>query len=260
MSSKRMNRLDKIMKILTLQSGVSIKDFSKQLEVSEITVRRDLQYLEQQGRLRLINGVAIYRPAVEAAPVYPEYNLAYEYTVFKENKERIGRKAASLIEPNDVVAIDCGSTTEYLSRNLPPDIHMTVLTYSMNTLLELDKHPNYDVICSGGYLYPNTQMFYSPEGISLVKRTCINKAFLSAAGISNRLNVTCIAPHEMDAKSALMESSQSKILLADSSKFGKIFPTAFSLLTDFDIVITDNELSAEWQNILKSTGITFYLV
>ena len=260
MSSKRMNRLDKVMKILMLQSGVSIKDFSKQLEVSEITVRRDLQYLEQQGRLRLINGVAIYRPVVEAAPVYPEYNLAYEYTVFKENKERIGRKAASLIEPNDVVAIDCGSTTEYLSRNLPPDIHMTVLTYSMNTLLELDKHPNYDVICSGGYLYPNTQMFYSPEGISLVKRTCINKAFLSAAGISNRLNVTCIAPHEMDAKRALMESSQSKILLADSSKFGKIFPTAFSLLTDFDIVITDNELSAGWQDILKSTGITFYLV
>ena len=68
MSSKRMNRLDKIMKVLMLQSGVSIKDFSKQLEVSEITVRRDLQYLEQQGKLRLINGVAIYRPAVETAP------------------------------------------------------------------------------------------------------------------------------------------------------------------------------------------------
>ena len=91
MSSKRMNRLDKVMKILMLQSGVSIKDFSKQLEVSEITVRRDLQYLEQQGRLRLINGVAIYRPVVEAAPVYPEYNLAYEYTVFKGADRPQGR-------------------------------------------------------------------------------------------------------------------------------------------------------------------------
>ena len=260
MNSKKVTPLDKIMKSLMQQSGVSIREFAAQLGVSEITVRRDLQYLEQQGQLRLINGVAIYRSASEAAPVYPEYDLAYEYTVFQEKKDRIGRKAASLIEPNDVVAIDSGSTTEYLSRNLPSDIHMTVLTYSLNTLLELNKHPNYDVICSGGYLYPNTQMFYSPEGISLINRTCINKAFLSAAGISNRLNVTCIAPHEMDAKSALLENSQSKILLADSSKFGKIFPTAFSLLSDFDIVITDDELSPEWQNILRNAGITFYLV
>lgn len=260
MSSKKTNRLDKIMKNLMLQSGISIKEFAAQLGVSEITIRRDLKYLEQQGRLRLINGVAIYRPAPEAAPVYPEYDLAYEYTVFQEKKERIGRKAASLIEPNDVVAIDGGSTTEHLSRNLPPDIHMTVLAYSMNTLLQLSKHPNYDVICSGGYLYPNTQVFYSPEGISLINRTCINKAFLSAAGISNRLNVTCIAPHEMDAKSALLENSQSKILLADSSKFGKIFPTAFSHLGDFDVVITDDELSPEWRNILADAGITFYLV
>ena len=73
MNSKKVNRLDKIMKSLMQQSGVSIREFAAQLGVSEITVRRDLQYLEQQGQLRLINGVAIYRSASEAAPVYPEY-------------------------------------------------------------------------------------------------------------------------------------------------------------------------------------------
>ena len=99
-------------------------------------------------------------------------------------------------------------------------MHLTVLTYSMNTLRQLSERPNCDVICCGGYLYPNTQMFYSSEGISLIKRTCINKAFIAAAGVSGKQNVTCIAPHEMDAKSALMRNSQSNILLADSSKFG----------------------------------------
>lgn len=260
MTSKKANRADFIIKILMAQSGASIKELSSQLGVSEITVRRDLQSLEQQGRLRLINGVAVYRPVAEAVSVYPEYDLAYEYTIFQQKKERIGKKAVSLLEPNDVVAIDSGSTMEHLSRSLPTDIHLTVLTYSMNTLRQLSDRPNYDVICCGGYLYPNTKMFYSSEGISLIKRTCINKAFISAAGISNKLNVTCIAPHEMDAKSALMGSSQSNILLADSSKFGRIFPTAYAHLGDFDIVISDSDLSPEWQEIITDTGVTLYMV
>ena len=123
--------------------------------------------------------------------------MAYEYTIFQQKKARIAQKAVSLLEPNDVVAIDSGSTMEHFSQNLPTDMHLTVLTYSMNTLRQLSERPNCDVICCGGYLYPNTQMFYSSEGISLIKRTCINKAFIAAAGISGKQNVTCIAPHEV---------------------------------------------------------------
>ena len=129
----------------------------------------------------------------------------------------------------------------------------------MNTVAQLTTHPNYDVICAGGYLYPNTRMFYSPEGISLINRTCVNKAFLSTAGISGKLNVTCVAPHEMNAKSALMESSQTKILLLDSSKFSKICPTTFAYLSDFDIIVTDDELSAEWQGYIADLGIQLLL-
>ena len=186
MTGKMANRADLIIKILMAQSGASIKELSEHLGVSEITIRRDLHVLERQGRLRLINGVAVYRAPVEAVSVYPEYDLAYEYTIFQQKKARIAQKAVSLLEPNDVVAIDSGSTMEHFSQNLPTDMHLTVLTYSMNTLRQLSERPNCDVICCGGYLYPNTQMFYSSEGISLIKRTCINKAFIAAAGISGK--------------------------------------------------------------------------
>ena len=257
MSRSKLNRLDKIKKMLIAQTGISIKEFSASLNVSEITIRRDLNLLEEQGFIRLVNGVAIYRMN-ENKPLYPEYNLSSECTVFQDKKERIGKKAASLIELNDVVAIDSGSTTAYLSQNLSYDTHMTVVASSMNVLIDVSKHHNCDIICSGGYLYPNTQMFYCPEGISMIKRTCINKAFISTAGISEKLNVTCIAPHEMDGKRALMESAQTKILLADSSKFGKIFPTAFSRIQDFDIIITDNELSEEWRTYIENANITLY--
>ena len=229
MSLKKMTRIDKISQLLIAKTGVSIRELAVELG------------------------------AQNPHSTLPEYNLDYEVLHFGDRKARIGKKAASLIEPNDVIAIDTGSTCSYLTQNLPSGVHLTVLTYCMNTLAQLTTHPNYDVICAGGYLYPNTRMFYSPEGISLINRTCVNKAFLSTAGISGKLNVTCVAPHEMNAKSALMESSQTKILLLDSSKFSKICPTTFAYLSDFDIIVTDDELSAEWQGYIADLGIQLLL-
>ena len=86
MTGKMANRADLIIKILMAQSGASIKELSEHLGVSEITIRRDLHVLEQQGRLRLINGVAVYRAPAETVSVYPEYDLAYEYTIFQQKK------------------------------------------------------------------------------------------------------------------------------------------------------------------------------
>ena len=257
MGDRKTDRLDKMIKMLMTENGITIREFARKLDVAEITVRRDLKLLENQGCLRLVNGVAIYH-AAEKAALYPEYNLNDECGVFPQKKERIGKRAASFIEANDVVAIDSGSTAAYLARALPYDIHMTVLASSFNVLLDLNDHYNCDIICSGGYLYSNTKTFYCPEGISMINRTCINKSFITAAGISEKMNVTCIAPHEMDLKRALMESAQTKILLADSSKFGRIFPTAFSHLKDFDVVITDDELSPEWRTLIESQGIRLY--
>lgn len=259
MSEKKTDRMDRMMKMLMEQSGIAIREFAQALGVSEITIRRDLRALEQRGSIKLINGVAIYRALSGAEAALPEYNLDYERTVFQEKKSRIGRLCASLVEASDVIAVDAGSTIEYLTRSLPRDVHLTVLAHDLNTLTLLSDHPGYDIICAGGYLYPNTRMFYSPEGISLINRTCINKAFLSAAGISGKLNVTCVAPHEMDAKRALMESSQTKILALDSSKFSKICPTTFARLSDFDAIVTDNDLSDDWRAAISDLGIRLYL-
>lgn len=159
MSLKKMTRIDKISQLLIAKTGVSIRELAVELGVSEITIRRDLKQLEQQGTVKLINGVAIHRAAQNPHSTLPEYNLDYEVLHFGDRKARIGKKAASLIEPNDVIAIDTGSTCSYLTQNLPSGVHLTVLTYCMNTLAQLTTHPNYDVICAGGYLYPNTRMF-----------------------------------------------------------------------------------------------------
>lgn len=99
-------------------------------------------------------------------------------------KLKIGQFAASLIEPNDTIIIDTGTTTEQIAHYLPTDIPITVLCYNMNTLLAISNKPNINIILAGGYYYKNTQLFQSPEGVRMIRRIRANKAFLSASGVN----------------------------------------------------------------------------
>jgi DeoR family deoxyribose operon repressor len=103
-------------------------------------------------------------------------------------------------------------------------------------------------------------MLESPEGIEMIKRIRANKSFISAAGVSEKLGVTCATAYEKETKRAVIESSDKKILLVDSTKFGKIKISHFADLTDFDIIITDIGISKEFVNIIKNIGIKLYIV
>ena len=261
--SKKADRLNRIMQILKMRNGASIRELSSELEVSEMTVRRDLEVLSASRLVTLIQGVAIYHPANETegeAILNKEYNLSAEHLSHRSEKERIGAKAASLLEPNDVIVIDTGTTTEQLARFIPEAAALTALCYNMNILIELNLKKNTKIICGGGYYHSNTQMFQSPEGISLISRTCANKAFISAAGISSKMAVTCIDQYEIETKKAAIASSLTKILLADSSKFDKVCPAMFANLTEFDMIITDKGLSEEWLDYIGQMEIELLLV
>jgi len=103
-------------------------------------------------------------------------------------------------------------------------------------------------------------MFESPEGLSLIRRTRTNKAFISASGANAELGVTTKIQHERDVKEAIMESSQNRILLIDSTKFGKVQTNYFANLEDFEVIITDDGISEEYFQIIKSLDIQLHVV
>jgi DeoR family deoxyribose operon repressor len=103
-------------------------------------------------------------------------------------------------------------------------------------------------------------MFESPEGIEVIKRIRANKAFISAAGVSKKLGVTCATSYEKETKQAVIESSDTKILLVDSSKFGKVKISHFTDLNNFDIIITDTGISKECEEVIKNIGVKLYIV
>jgi len=253
-------RADFIINNLSNNGFVNIKELSKRLKVSEMTIRRDLGGLSNENIVTLIPGGAVLKRNPPIDTDKEKYLIQTAESLMLEEKIKISRKAASLVNPNDVIIIDTGSTTENLPKFIPENMPLTIICYTLNILFNVYENKNWKLIFPGGYFHDDTLMFERPEGIDMIKKIRANKAFISAAGVSEKLGVTCATNYEKETKKAVIESSDTKILLVDSSKFGKIKISYFADLTDFDIVITDSGISKECEEIIKNIGVKLYIV
>lgn len=250
-----MQRANKIIDILKEKNGATVKELASILNVSEMTIRRDLEVLKNNNIVNNVYGATIYNPSNNIEKLESFYDIENEVVKQENQKLKIGKAAVSLINEDDIVIIDTGTTTEKLAASISSDIKMSALIFNTNILNELVKKKNINLIFSGGYFHPNTQMFESPEGISLIKKTRATKVFVSAAGVHENLGVTCSNNYEVLTKQAIINSSLEKILLVDSSKFGVVKSAYFADLDDFDTVITDDGISNEWKEIIHTKGI-----
>jgi DeoR family deoxyribose operon repressor len=256
----RNQRIKHIVDILRLKTVATIKELSRRLDVSEMTVRRDLNYLAEESVVEIIPGGAIFRTSTESDIEHEKYLITHEGTKKTREKMKIGQKAAALIEPNDTIVLDVGSTTEYLAKFIPIDFPITVLSYALNILVETYRKKNCTPIFAGGYFHENTLMFSSPGGLDLIRSTRSDKAFISAAGVHDSLGVTCANAYEIETKKAVMAASKTRILLADSSKFGKTRFAHFADLTDFNLIITDSEIPDEYAQRIQDLDISLIVI
>ena len=262
---KKGNRQNTIITLLQERNGIAVKELSEVLHVSEMTVRRDLHELEQRQVVQLFHGGVILDPEHQKPQglvdkTNPRYQLTAEDVKNSEGKARIGKKAAELIEEDDIIIIDSGSTTIHLTRQIPENLPFTVLFWALNILEALREKENCSLIFAGGYYHENSMMFESPEGVALIGRNRANKGFFAAGGVSDRLGVTNSNPYAVEIKQASLASSLQKILLVDSSKFGDIKPAYYAELTDFDTVITDSGIPEEYTELIHKLGIELLVV
>lgn len=257
---KKEERLNRLIEILQKKSGATIRDLSSLLDVSEMTVRRDLEILKEKNIVLNLNGAAIYNMKNTLQNGEEGYSLTLATTSHVKEKAQIGQYAASLIKEDDCIIIDNGSTMEYLAENIAADIKVTVLTCNLNILNKIYTNPNISIVFGGGYFHSDTALFESPESISLIKKTRATKVFVSAAGIHESLGVTCMSNYELETKRSIIKSGAEKILMVDFSKFGVIKPCFFAELVSFDKIITDKNISEEWIELIKSSGIELVIV
>lgn len=205
-------------------------------------------------------GFCILNDNQDGSKIKKDYFIHDERQSMSGSKEAIGLEACKLIEPNDIVLIDTGSTTECMLKHLNLDFPITVVGYTLNTMVACQNRSNISLICGGGFYHRNTELFDSPEGVALISRLNINKCFMAAAGVTSKGNLSCIEPYEFMYKKAAINSSSTRILLVDSSKFGKMRPCMFSNLSDFDMVITDSNIGGNWIRLFEQSNLKYIIV
>lgn len=255
---KKFERLNSLINILKENNGASVRELSAALNVSDMTIRRDLELLKHKN-LVINNYGAFFYNYTNNKEIEDTYALNSAAIENPSQKYLIGRYAAGYISEQDILIIDTGTTTEAFAREIPNEINATILCYNRNILNLLYNKPNISLIFAGGYYHPNTEMFESSEGLSLISHTRANKVFISAAGIHETLGVTCSNNYEIAAKQAIFKSGVEKILLADSSKFSVVKSSYFANLCDFDTIITDSGITDKWIQIIKELGITLHI-
>jgi len=251
--AERAERLRAIRDYLKKQNVITVKQLAKELSVSDMTVRRDISVLEQDNVVEVFyGGVSLKNPHFFGTSDYEIENELFEH---KEQKDSIARKAASLVEQNDSIFIDTGSTTGAVVNHIDDHMKLSVYSYALNTINEVSNRPNMQLVACGGYFHQNTRMFESDEGAALMKKTYINKAFLAARGITPEVGVTTAESYEIKMKKAALSVSRQKILLVDSTKFGKAWYAKYADLAEIDAVITDARIEDKHKEIIESMGI-----
>ena len=262
--NKKNLRINRILDKLKAEKVVTIKDLSDSFEVTKMTIYRDINILQDMQIAMVTNGVVIFNETETRGKEQDRKDISYDLpTEIHRNveaKKRIAQKAAELIEPEDIIYIDSGSTMEYLSRVIPEDMNIVVGCHAFYVLMNIQMKKKCDIIFSGGSFHKDTQVFESEETVNMLHRIRINKAFFAAGGVSARLGVTYSNPFVLNIKRAVLESSKEKILLVDSSKFEAVKKVYYANLKEFDLIITDDKISEVYRMIIEKLGIRLCIV
>lgn len=259
--SEKKKRITKMLEIISTQKYATIPELTSFFEVSEMTIRRDLDVLEGNGMIKLIRGTAIPNALIDHGVISsPEYNLIVEVGVNTVEKGKIGKFAAGLIKPGDSVILDTGTTTEQIAKYIPLTIPVKVMCNNLNNLLQLKNKSNVELMVAGGSYKQNTQLFTSEMGVNYIKEFRFSKAFISAAGLHPQYGITCREEYEVPMKKAMISAALEKILVLDSSKLGKVENAYFADISEIDSIITNDPIPEEWKELFQANGKKLYLV
>ncbi|MCW3462226.1 DeoR/GlpR family DNA-binding transcription regulator [Chitinophaga nivalis] len=229
----REERLDYILKKLQTDHKVLQTELSNDLQVSEDTVRRDLESLAQNGQLIKVRGGAI--------PHSPNpYSFKERIEYHEEDKRHIAGKALSFLHDGQTIILDGGTTTLMLARLFPPNLRITVVTNSVPILALLIEHPLIEVIFTGGRIGKDSRTAGGMDTIRMLEKLRADICFLGICSLHPDAGVTGLDLAEADVKSVMVAAANKTIALATSDKMGTAEPFKVCEITGLDTIVTDN--------------------
>lgn len=244
-----------ILESLNKDGFIKVIDMVKSLDVTAVTIRKDLKYLEEKKLLYRTHG-----SASPINPIAPELNVIDKEKMKKGEKERIAMAACSLIEENDSIIIASGSTVYTFAENIKPLKHLTVVTASLKVSILLNEYDNVDVIQLGGTVRKNSVSVVGDYTTRFFEEITCSKLFLGVDGIDPDSGITNSNIEEAQLNKRMMNASLKTILLADSSKFGRRGFGKICNLDQVDVIITDSGISESMVERIEETGIELIIV
>lgn len=250
-----LERRAKIIELLEKQGKVRINELTKMLKVSEVTIRNDLDKLEEKQLLIRTRGGGI-----QIQKVRLDYQFIRETTHFLKQKQAIAKEAAKLVRENDTIILDSGTTTLEVARRLTHLNNLTIITNGIYISYELTKHPNIKVITLGGNLRASSMSFTGPIAEETLKDMFCDKVFLGVNGIDS--NYGLFTTHIEDAylNKLMIKMAKEVIVVSDSSKFLKRSFSIIAQLDSVDTLITDSNIPKSELRNINDLGIRTIIV
>ncbi len=236
------DRRERILKYIKDCGQASLKELTELCpDVSDMTLRRDMAFLEEKGQIIRTRGGAV---AASRAGVNSEDLYSRRAVLHTHQKQEIAVKALSLAQPSCAMYLDSGSTVLQFVKALPDDNYY-IITADPNIALEAARRTKTTVTLVGGNLNHSTLCASGVHSVNFVNGINIDIAFMSASGFNIQTGFTSGAFSECELKAAVMEKARTRIMLMDSSKLAKRMPFTFARLSDIDVLISDSGLDKE---------------
>lgn len=244
-----------ILEKLDKEGNVNVLELCRDLDVSSVTIRKDLKLLEDKKLLyRTYGGATLKNPYTAERPVNEKEKMQ------AAEKSRIGKAAAHMIEPGDSVIIASGTTVLALAKAIEPRESLTVLTSALNVTTELCRHSQVDIVQLGGMVRKSSNSITGPYATNILQDFFCSKLFLGVDGIDLEVGLTTTSIAEAHLNRQMIQASQKLIVLSDSTKFGKRGIGRICGIEEVTHIITDKGIPEHYANHLESIGIEVTIV
>lgn len=246
-------RRNEILQKLMLEGKVIVSTLAEHYEVTEETIRRDLEKLESEGYARKTYGGAVRNDNITGD---------LPYTVRKQTnvagKRYIAEKIASMICDGESLLLDSSTTATFTVKSIASKQNLTVVTNSVEVLLDLPQGHNWNVISTGGQYRSESMAYYGNAAQEAITKYRVDYAILSCKGLDADGGISDTREVFADMKKIFLRSARKVILAIDHTKFDQISFVRFGSLDDVDILVTDVEPSEQWKRLLAEKNIELY--
>ena len=247
-------RRQAILAALEQAGQLSVSELSARFDVSEVTIRSDLQALSEQGFLLRTRGGAM------ATQVMPEMSFDIRQLQRAEQKSRIGKAAAALVNPGDTIVIDASTTAQAIIPHIRRLPELTVVTNSLKAALGFLGYPHVHVILPGGDLRRESISLVGRAGCDLLQGIHIRSGFFGARGFTLAEGLTDVNIEEVKTKQALARSCHRVVAMFDARKWGQVATATFATLDEIDVIISDVDAPEALVAAVRARGVEVILV